>query len=120
LPAAPRAQARDADRERAIGQLREHYAQGRLDEAELDRRVGVVLAAEFADEVAAAVDGLPALIPAGPPPRPRSRGHGQAVQPDPGWVPTSERFRDPASRVIMRVWLDPADQTRHYVPESEG
>ncbi|MGH3409782.1 MAG: DUF1707 SHOCT-like domain-containing protein, partial [Streptosporangiaceae bacterium] len=48
----PRSQAREADRERAIGLLREHYAQGRLDAVELDRRVGIVLAAEFTDEVA--------------------------------------------------------------------
>jgi len=40
--------------------------------------------------------------------------------PGPGWVPTQERFRDPTSKVIMRVWLDPADQARHYVPEPES
>ena len=121
MPGPPRAPASDADRERIIGLLREHYAQGRLDDTELERRVGVVLAAEFADEAAAAVTDLPALIPAGAPARkPRRRAHAQATQPAAGWVPTAERFRDPASRVVMRVWVDPADQSRHYVPEADA
>jgi len=34
-------------------------------------------------------------------------------------VPTDERFRDPTTRAIMRVWVDPADLSRHYVPEPE-
>ncbi len=117
----PRAPASEADRERIIALLREHYAQGRLDGAELDRRVGVVLAAEFTDEAAGAVADLPALVPAGRPSRrPRRRSHAQAAQPSPGWVPTGERFRDPASRVVVRVWIDPADQSRHYVPEPDA
>ena len=121
MPGAPRAPAGDADRERIIGLLREHYAQGRLDDAELDRRVGVVLAADFGDEAAAALAGLPALVPAGPPARKaRRRAHAQAAQPGAGWVPTPERFRDPASRVVMRVWIDPAAQSRHYVPEPDA
>jgi hypothetical protein len=32
-------------------------------------------------------------------------------------VPTAERFRDPSSGVIMRVWIDPSDESRHYVPD---
>jgi hypothetical protein len=121
VPGPPRAPAGDPDRDKIIGLLREHYAQGRLDEAELDRRVGIVLAAEFADEAAGTVTDLPALIPAGAAAgRPRRRGHAQATQPGPGWVPTPERFRDPASRVVMRVWVDPADQSRHYVPEPDA
>jgi hypothetical protein len=119
-PQPPRSPAGDADRERIIGLLREHYAQGRLDEAELDRRVGIVLAAEFADEAAAAIADLPALVPAGTPRRRlRRRGHSQAAKPGPGWVPTPERFRDPTTRVVMRVWIDPGDQSRHYVPEPD-
>jgi hypothetical protein len=120
MPGAPRVPAREADRERFIGLLREHYAHGRLDHGELDRRVGMVLSAEFADEAAAAVTDLPSLIPPGTPGRVRRRGHAQAAAPAPGWVPTQERFRDPTSKVIMRVWLDPADQTRHYVPEPDS
>lgn len=122
MPGPPRASAGDADRERVVGLLREHFAQGRLDEAEFDRRIGVVLAAEFADEAAGALDGLPSLVPPRPQGRARRgrRGHGQAARPEPGWVPTDERFRDPTSKVIMRVWLDPADQSRHYIPEADS
>lgn len=155
---APRAPARDADRERVLGVLREHYAIGNLDDAELDRRTGIVLSARYTDEVAAAVTDLPQLVGRGirppgdtglggrlgrPPRTPRGSGaggrppgtsggtgardrsrgaargrHAQSDQPGPGWVPTSERFRDPSSAVIMRVWIDPADDSRHYVPES--
>jgi hypothetical protein len=80
-----------------------------------------VLAAEFVDEAAGSVADLPALVPAGPAAgKPRRRAHGQAAQPGAGWVPTPERFRDPASRVVMRVWVDPADQSRHYVPEPDA
>jgi hypothetical protein len=116
----PRFPARETDREHVIGLLREHYAHGRLDAAELDHRVGAVLSAEFADEVAAALAGLPSLVPPGRPQRRSRRGHAHAETPGAGWVPTRERFRDPTSRVIMRVWLDSADGTRHYVPEPDS
>jgi hypothetical protein len=129
MPGTPRALATDAGRERLIALLREHFAQGRLDAADLDERVGVVLAAEFADEAAAALADLPTLVPgtgaaAGPagPGQPKQRrgAHGHAAQPGDGWVPTQERFRDPTTRAVMRVWIDPADQSRHYVPEPES
>jgi DUF1707 SHOCT-like domain len=125
-PGEPRPAVSDADRERLIGLLREHYAQGGLNLGELDRRVGIVLSAQFADEVAPAVDDLPALAPpaAGPggksKSRMRGRRHGQAATPGAGWLPTQERFRDPTTGKIMRVWIDPADQSRHYVPEGAG
>ncbi len=111
----------DADRERLIALLREHYAEGRLDLDGLRDRVGTVLAATYAVDAAAALADLPPAGPAGPPRagragRPRGR-HAQAHQPGPGWVPTAERFRDPSSGVIMRVWTDPSDESRHYVPD---
>ena len=116
----------DADRERLIALLREHYAAGLFGLDELDRRVGTVLGAQFLDEAAAAVADLPAIAPgtvaagSAPPRRARRRrGHGHADQPAAGWVPTSERFRDPSTSMVMRVWVDPADQSRHYVPEPE-
>jgi hypothetical protein len=115
----PRSPVGDADREHLVGLLREHYARGRLDNDELSRRVGIVLAAEFADEAAATVADLPSLVPSGPVRQGRRRGHAQASKPGPGWVPTAERFRDPTTNVVMRVWLDPADQSRHYIPESD-
>jgi hypothetical protein len=110
--------------------LREHYARGQLDLDEMSRRVGVVLASAYSDEAAAAVTDLPLLgsMPSAEPPSARaSRGrfgqrrrHAQRMEPGAGWVPTPERFRDPSTRAIMRVWVDPADMSRHYVPEAGG
>jgi hypothetical protein len=121
-PRGPRSRVGDADRERLVALLREHYAQGRLSLDELQRRVGIVLAAEYADEAASAVEDLPPLDAVGRPARKKAqRGrHAQAATPGAGWVPTSELFRDPSTGRIMRVWIDPADQSRHYVPESDG
>jgi hypothetical protein len=127
VPGAPRPLATDADRERLVALLREHYAAGLFGLDELDRRVGTVLSARFLDEAASAVADLPAAGPprtAGPEtPSPRRarrrRGHAHADQPAAGWVPTSERFRDPSTSTVMRVWVDPADQSRHYVPEPD-
>ena len=124
--------ASDADRERLVALLREHYAVGLFGLDELDRRVGLVLSASYLDEAAAAVTDLPASAspgtaaaassaPSSGPPRRgrRRRGHAHADQPAAGWIPTSERFRDPSTSTVMRVWVDPADQSRHYVPEPE-
>ena len=141
-PGGPRPLAADADRERLIALLREHYAAGLFGLDELDRRVGLVLSAQYLDEVAAAVADLPGLpargtaapgtaasgftapgstAPGSAPPRRgrQRRGHAHADQAAAGWIPTDERFRDPTSRTVMRVWVDPADQSRHYVPEPE-
>jgi hypothetical protein len=122
----------DADRDRLVAVLREHYAAGRMDTEELRRRVGVVLGAAYADEAAVALADLPPVALSGgagggadgrggdaaAPSRPRRRKrHAQVAQPQPGWVPTAERFRDPSSGTIMRVWTDPADGSRHYVPD---
>ncbi len=57
-----------------------------------------------------------------PAPRPAAdyRGRrGQAPARGANWVRTEERFRDPGTGVIMRVWIDPADQSRHYLPEDQ-
>jgi hypothetical protein len=127
LPPGPRSPVTDAGRERLLGLLREHYAQGQLDLDEMSRRVGVVLASAYSDEAAAAVTDLPLLsgtaaAPPAPAPasRPRigqRRRHAQQMEPGAAWVPTPERFRDPSTRAIMRVWIDPADLSRHYVPD---
>jgi hypothetical protein len=133
-PGVPRSLLAEADRERIVGLLREQYAHGRLDLDELRRRVGIVLAAEYADEAAATVADVPPL-PVGPGPGSpagadaggskgdgslplgQRRRHAQTTAPGPGWMPTQERFRDPSTKKIMRVWIDPADQSRHYVPD---
>ena len=132
----------DAERERVVGMLREHYAAGRIGLPELERRTELVLAAEYVDEAVAALAELPGAvlgpggIRGGPAIRPggepaagaggadgsragwlRRRGHAQVTKPDASWVATGERFRDPSSGAIMRVWVDPADDSRHYVPD---
>jgi hypothetical protein len=132
VPAERRSLLGDADRDRLVAVLREHYAAGRMDTEELRRRVGIVLAAAYADEAAQALADLPPLAvpgdpaggtagdPATAPGQSRWRKrHAQVAQPQPGWVPTAERFRDPSSGTIMRVWTDPADGSRHYVPDDD-
>jgi hypothetical protein len=129
-PGGLRPLATEADRERLVALLREHYAVGLFGLDELDHRVETVLSARFLDEAAAAVTDLPASAspgtapssaPSSGPPRRgrRRRGHAHADQPAAGWIPTSERFRDPSTSTVMRVWVDPADQSRHYVPEPD-
>ncbi len=126
-PGGPRPRAADADRERLVALLREHYAVGLFGLDELDRRVGLVLSAQYLDEAAAAVADLPGSAAPGlasstvaPRRVKRRRGHAHADKPAAGWIPTDERFRDPTTRAVMRVWIDPADQSRHYVPEPDA
>ena len=47
------------------------------------------------------------------------RRHGESDQPQAGWTPTDELFRDPGTNRTMRVWMDRAGE-RHYVPEQHG
>ena len=37
------------------------------------------------------------------------------LQPDPRWSDTGERFVDPESGVLVAVYFDPADGSRHYL-----
>jgi Domain of unknown function (DUF1707) len=116
----------DADRDRLAVLLREHFTAGRLTMDELDRRLGVVLTAEYANDAAVVFTDLPSLdLPSLDLPSAAASGarrvrgrHNQSTGPGDGWVPTSERFRDPSSGMIMRVWVDPADDSRHYVPDA--
>lgn len=51
-------------------------------------------------------------------PRRRRRGaHAETSTPEPSWLPTAERFRDPTSGRVIRVWVDPVAGSRHYVPD---
>jgi DUF1707 SHOCT-like domain len=108
----------DAEREQLYETLKRHAAEGRLDIAELERRVALVAGAETREEAAVALADLPALAGASEPARRprRGRGHGEVDKPGPDWQPTSERFRDPRTRRVLRVWVDPAGE-RHYVAE---
>lgn len=45
------------------------------------------------------------------------RRHGESQTPADGWERTDEVFVDPTTERRMRVWVDPLDGTRHYVPE---
>jgi DUF1707 SHOCT-like domain len=114
----------DAERDTLAEALGQHYVAGRLDAEALTARVETIYGAEFRDQAEAALADLPALDPAAAPPVKgrrswlRRRGHGESEQPQPGWRPTPERFRDPTTDRIMRVWIDPADGARHYVAES--
>ena len=49
----------DADRDRALALLRRHYAEGRFDQEELTRRVGVAAGARSTTDVWVALRGLP-------------------------------------------------------------
>jgi hypothetical protein len=111
----------DADRDQLIELLSRHSADGRLSTEELERRVAIVYEAETRGQVAAAIADLPPLPGQSAEPRRAAwrRGHAEAESPSPGWVPTDERFRDPATRRIMRVWIDPASGARHYVPDEQ-
>ena len=80
-------------------------------QAELERRLDLAL-----DGSQDALDGL-APLPAATPKRRWGRRHGEAVAAGPTWVPTKERFVDPTTQRVMRVWVDPADHARHYVAD---
>ena len=93
--------------------LGRHYAAGRLEADDLERRLDVA----FGDAPDGALAGLPPLdAPA--PKRRRGRRHGEPGSAEPTWVPTKERFIDPSTQRVMRVWIDPADHQRHYVAET--
>jgi hypothetical protein len=108
----------DDDRELLFEQLSRHAAAGRIDLVELERRVAALTAAQTREEAVAVLADLPALDPGAPDSsRPRwGRGHGDAEAPRPDWRPTSERFRDPRTKRVMRVWED-ASGARHYVAD---
>jgi hypothetical protein len=45
------------------------------------------------------------------------RRHGESDRPRDGWRSTDELFKDPSTGRTIRVWIDPEDGSRHYVPE---
>ena len=106
----------DAERAHTVGLLRRHYLDDRLTMEEFaDRTLAAYGAATHADLDAIVAD-LPPLPSNTATTAPKGR-HGEAHLPAVGWRPTSERFRDPSSGRLMRVWVDPATTTRHYVAE---
>jgi hypothetical protein len=65
----------DAERQSVTDRLAEHFADGRLDQAEFDERVGRAMAAKTRADLAGLLDDLPdAAVPnTGAPDRPRRR-----------------------------------------------
>jgi Domain of unknown function (DUF1707) len=108
----------DADRDALAQLLGRHYAEGRLDADELSRRLDAVYGATHRGDAAGALADLPVLAPAQPPRRRWGRRHAEADRPEPTWLPTTERFVDPSTDRVMRVWLEPGSGARHYVAES--
>ena len=107
----------DSDRELLFEKLKRHAAAGRLEFDELERRVEAVVGARTREEAITVLADLPALPGEPPPARARGRGgHGDAHAPQVDWRPTGERFRDPRTNRVMRVWEDAAG-ARHYVPD---
>jgi hypothetical protein len=100
--------------ERLAAVLGRHYAEDRIDAQQLDERLTLVYQGAPPEEILA---GLPPLADPSPPRR-RRRRHGEAATAEPTWIPTQERFIDPSTRRRMRVWVDPADHRRHYVPHA--
>ncbi|HEY0718854.1 MAG TPA: DUF1707 domain-containing protein [Streptosporangiaceae bacterium] len=54
----------DSDRDRAAAQLRDHYAEGRLNSEELDERVSAALSARTAGDLRRLMADLPSSAPA--------------------------------------------------------
>jgi hypothetical protein len=112
----------DADREQLLEKLKLHAAAGRFGMDELERRVAAIEAAETREAAAAVMADLPPITENSAPTRRRprwGRGHGDADAPAPDWIPTSERFRDPRTNRVMRVWVDTGGG-RHYVVDEAG
>jgi hypothetical protein len=109
----------DADREPLYARLSDHAARGHIELPELERLVALIAGAETQAQAAEAFAGLP-RITTGDDSEPRQApwfgGHADADGPGPGWKPTAERFRDPRTKRVMRVWEDLSGQ-RHYVPD---
>ncbi len=119
----------DSERELLLDVLKQHAAAGRLDVAELERRVELIARAQTREEAAPALGDLPPLPSRSPAGSSSSagrrrastrwgKGHGEADTPAAEWQPTTERFRDPKSGRVMRVWVDRGGG-RHYLADGD-
>ncbi len=116
----------DGQRDHVVAVLREHFAAGQLEVDEFSLRVEVLLGAATVEQATAALEGLPPLAESAPEPQRRwwrrltGGRHAQSDAAQAGWLPTGERFRDPSSGRLMRVWVDPVCARRHYVPDDDA
>ncbi len=74
-----RMRASDADREAVTARLRDHYAEGRLDQDELDERVSAALGAKTFGDLRTLTTDLPGPVPL--PPRAAARPSGGGPPP---------------------------------------
>ena len=72
----PRMRIADSDRERAMADLAQHYADGRLDHEEYDERLDAIWTARTRADLAVLFSDLPRPQPAQPP-RPPARAPGR-------------------------------------------
>jgi hypothetical protein len=111
--------ASDAEREHALTSLQQAFADGRLNEDELRARIERVLHAQTSDDLVAVtrdVPGAPRPV-LSPSRKDLHRGrHGEHAGETEGLRPTDERFRDPSTHRVMRVWLN-AQGERRYLPD---
>jgi hypothetical protein len=109
--------ATDDERKAVVAALRRHFVDGRLTVEEYADRVERVWTAPTREGVDGALHDLP-LLPSSPVRPVRGRRHGEHQLPGESCRPTSERFRDPTTNRVMRVWVDVVDGSRHYVEEA--
>jgi uncharacterized protein DUF1707 len=105
-----------AECEHTVGLLRQHLLADRLSLEEFADRVLAAYSADTHEELDALIADLPPIGERAARRRVRGR-HGEADLPAVGWRPTAERFRDPTTDRVMRVWVEPATGDRHYVAE---
>ena len=112
-----RMRASDADREAVTAKLRDHFAEGRLTQTELDERVSAALGAKTYGELRPLTVDLPGPAPV--PPRSATPPPRWAVQPRGGPPPWARRRHHPPVllssgggwvvfgffRLIMLFWL---------------
>lgn len=106
----------DSDRDLLYELLSKHAAAGRITIEELERRVALATVAQTREEATALLDDLPPLPGHSAGRWWRVPAHGETEASAIDWQPTNERFRDPRTNRIMRVWVDTAGG-RHYVPD---
>ena len=107
----------DAERQAVVVALRRHFVDGRITMDEYTDRVEQVWEAEHREVADKVLADLP-LLPTGPARPPSGQRHGETGLPGESCRPTSERFRDPTTGRVVRVWVDVVDGSRHYVEDA--